>query len=74
MRASLERRGLMDVLRNQIIERKTIDLVTSQANFEDIPFEFPKPDAEAIDHAVCGVAAGEDEIPTTPLTHEESSS
>ena len=74
VRASLERRGLMDVLRNQIIERKTIDLVTSQANFEDIPFEFPKPDAEAIDHAVCGVAAGEDEIPTTPLTHEDSSS
>ena len=49
----------MDVLRNQIIERKTIDLVTSQAKFEDMPFEFPKPDAEAIDHAVCGVAAGE---------------
>ena len=48
----------MDVLRNQIIERKTIDLVTSQAEFQDMPFEFPKPDAEAIDHAVCGVAAG----------------
>ncbi len=70
----LERKGLMDVLRNQIIERKTIDLVTSQAKFEDMPFEFPKPDAEAIDHAVCGVAAGEDEIPTTPLSHEDSSS
>jgi hypothetical protein len=39
-----------------------------------MPFEFPKPDAEAIDHAVCGVAAGEDEIPTTPLAHEDSSS
>ena len=58
VRASLERKGLMDVLRNQIIERKTIDLVTSQAKFKDTPFEFPKPDAEAIDHAVCGVAAG----------------
>ena len=74
VRASLERKGLMDVLRNQIIERKTIDLVTSQAKFEDMPFEFTKPDAEAIDHAVCGVAAGEDEIPTTPLSHEDSSS
>ena len=41
----------MDVLRNQIDQRKTIDLVTSQAKFEDMPFEFPKPDAEAIDHA-----------------------
>ncbi|MFM8734776.1 MAG: trigger factor [Pirellulales bacterium] len=68
VRASLERRGLMDVLRNQIIERKTIDLVTSHASFKDTPFEFSRPDAEAIDHAVCGVVVGEEEIPvaTTP--------
>ena len=74
VRASLERKGLMDVLRNQIIERKTIDLVTSQAKFKDTPFEFPKPDSEAIDHAVCGVAAGEDEIPTTPVAREDTPS
>jgi len=73
VRASLERRGLMDVLRNQIIERKTIDLITSEAKFTDVPFEFPKPDAEAIDHAVCGVAAGEDEIPTTAVARESQS-
>jgi trigger factor len=64
VRASLERRGLMDVLRNQIIERKTIDLVTSHASFKDVPFEFQKADAEAVDHAVCGVVVGEEEIPT----------
>ena len=64
VRASLERRGLMDVLRNQIIERKTIDLITSHASFKDVPFEFPRPDAEAIDHAVCGVFADAPEIPT----------
>jgi trigger factor len=64
VRASLERRGLMDVLRNQIIERKTIDLITSQASFKDTPFEFQRPDAEAIDHAVCGAVVGEEEIPT----------
>lgn len=29
VRASLEKRGLMDVLRNQIIERKTLDLITT---------------------------------------------
>ena len=63
VRASLERRGLMDVLRNQIIERKTIDLITSQASFKDTPFEFRKADAEAVDHAVCGVVVGEEEIP-----------
>jgi hypothetical protein len=54
----------MDVLRNQIIERKTIDLITSQASFKDTPFEFGRPDAEAIDHAVCGAVVGEEEIPT----------
>ncbi len=64
VRASLERRGLMDVLRNQIIERKTIDLITSHASFKDTPFEFARPDAEAIDHAVCGIVVGEEEIPT----------
>ncbi len=63
VRASLERRGLMDVLRNQIIERKTVDLITSHASFKDTPFEFQKPDAEAIDHAVCGSVVGEEEIP-----------
>lgn len=69
VRASLERRGLMDVLRNQIIERKTVDLVTSSAKFKDVPFEFPKPDTEAVDHAVCGVVVGEEEIPVA--THAE---
>ena len=69
VRAGLERRGLMDVLRNQIIERKTVDLITSEAKFKDVPFEFPKPDTEAVDHAVCGSVLGEDEIPVA--THAE---
>jgi len=64
VRANLEKRGLMDVLRNQIVERKTIDLITSHASFTDTPFEFQKRDAEAVDHAVCGVVVGEEEIPT----------
>ncbi|MFM8893118.1 MAG: trigger factor [Planctomycetia bacterium] len=64
VRANLEKRGLMDVLRNQIIERKTIDLITSHATFTDTPFEFQKRDAEAVDHAVCGAVVGEEEIPT----------
>jgi hypothetical protein len=61
----------MDVLRNQIIERKTLDLVTEKASFTDVPFEFPRPDADAVDHAVCGVVVGEEEIPTAK--HAESS-
>ncbi len=71
VRANLEKRGLMDVLRNQIIERKTIGLIESQATFTDVPFEFEKLDADAIDHAVCGLAAGEEEIPTAQ--HAEAS-
>ncbi|MFM8284297.1 MAG: trigger factor [Planctomycetaceae bacterium] len=63
VRASLEKRGLMDVLRNQIIERKTLDLITAAATFTDVPFEFSKPDAEAVDHAVCGAVVDAEEIP-----------
>ena len=70
VRASLENRGLMDVLRNQIVERKTLDLITKSANFTDTPFEFPKPDADAVDHAVCGSMVGDEEIPTA--THSEA--
>ena len=39
VRAQLEKRGLMDVLRNQIIERKVIELVLKQAKFKDEPYE-----------------------------------
>ena len=63
VRASLESRGLMDVLRNQIIETKTLALITEGASFTDVPFEFPRPDADAVDHAVCGAVVGEEEIP-----------
>jgi trigger factor len=64
VRASLEKRGLMDVLRNQIIERKTLEVIERNAKFNDTPFEFPRPDADAVDHAVCGSVVGEEEIPT----------
>ncbi|MFM7520280.1 MAG: trigger factor [Planctomycetota bacterium] len=70
VRASLEKRGLIDVLRNQIIERKTLDLITAAAEFTDVPFEFRKADADAVDHAVCGAIVGEEEIPTAK--HSES--
>ncbi|MFM7077052.1 MAG: trigger factor [Planctomycetaceae bacterium] len=64
VRTSLEKRGLMDVLRNQIIEGKTLDLITKSATFTDVPFTFPRPDTDAVDHAVCGAVVGEPEIPT----------
>jgi trigger factor len=58
VRAQLEKRGLMDVLRNQIIERKVLELVQSEAKFKDEPFEPQKSDTEAISVAAGGSAGG----------------
>ncbi len=57
VRAQLEKRGLMDVLRNQVIERKVLELVQSQAKFKDEPFELPKNEVEAIPVAAGGRGA-----------------
>jgi trigger factor len=54
VRARLEKRGQMDALRNQIIERKVIDLITSHAEFSEVPLEPVKDDTVAIDHAISG--------------------
>ena len=58
VRAQLEKRGMMDVLRNQIIERRVIDLVREHAKFEDVPLEESEEPVEAIDLAAGG---GDDE-------------
>ncbi len=39
VRARLEKRGQMDALRNQIVERKVVELICSQADFTDTPLE-----------------------------------
>jgi trigger factor len=36
VRARLDKQGMMDALRNQIVERKVIELVLSQAEFKDV--------------------------------------
>ena len=54
VRARLEKAGSMDVLRNQIIERKVIEMILSQAQFVEAPYEFARSDAEAIDQAAGG--------------------
>jgi trigger factor len=55
VRAQIEKRGLMDVLQNQIVERKVLERVQAEAKFKDLPFEPSKSDVEAI-----SVAAGGD--------------
>ncbi|MDZ7616390.1 MAG: trigger factor, partial [Patescibacteria group bacterium] len=60
VRAKLEKAGSMDVLRNQIIERKVIELILEHAEFTPVPFEFEVSDVEALDESAGGHAA---EIP-----------
>lgn len=54
VRAQLEKRGLMDTLRNQIIERKVIELIMEHGTFNDVPYELEIDDAEAVDQAAGG--------------------
>ena len=52
----------MDALRNQIIERKVIDLILAEATFEEVPYEPERTDSSAIDRAAGG-GEPESEIP-----------
>jgi trigger factor len=60
VRAQIEKRDLMDILRNQIIERKVIEKVLSQATFKEITFKPDSSDIEAIDRAAGGDPSGAD--------------
>ena len=39
----------MDVLRNQIIERKVIDLILANAVFKEVPYEIEESDVAALE-------------------------
>ena len=43
VRARLEKAGSMDVLRNQIIERKVIERILADAEFKEVPYEPRRP-------------------------------
>jgi trigger factor len=60
VRAQLEKRNLMDTLRNQIIERKVIDLILANAKFKDVPYQPETMNSEALDESAGGE---ESEIP-----------
>ncbi len=67
VRAQMEKNDSMDILRNQIIERKVIDLVLEHAKFNEVPFVSPVFETEALDEA----ATGEEEqaiLMLSPLT------
>jgi trigger factor len=54
VRARLEKRGEMDSLRNQIIERKVIERITAHAAVKETEMEPPADDVTAIDVAIGG--------------------
>ena len=62
VRARLEKRGELDALRNQIVERKVIELITKHALVKEVPYVPPVDDVAAIDDAVSGLVERE-EIP-----------
>ena len=65
VRARLDKQGLMDALRNQVIERKVIDLVLEHAKFNDVPFKPEGTETEAIEQT----AGGEDESEIPEAKH-----
>jgi trigger factor len=54
VRARLEKAAAMDVLRNQIVERKVIDLILQHAEFHEVPYEPERVEAEAINQSAGG--------------------
>jgi len=54
VRARLEKSGGMDVLRNQIVERKVIERILSHAKFTEVPYQPEVADAEAVEWAAGG--------------------
>lgn len=61
VRAQIEKGGMMDALRNQIIERKTIGLILEHADFKDVKYVPPGSSATAINRAAGG--GDESDIP-----------
>ncbi|TWT32847.1 trigger factor [Blastopirellula retiformator] len=58
VRAYLEKQGLMDTLRNQIIERKVIELISGEAKFTEVPADADAPASVApVEFAISGAPA-----------------
>ena len=77
VRAQLEKRGDMDALRNQIIERQAIELITEAANFTETGLpEDEDRDAFALSAAISGIQPvsrpiDEEEVVTEVEAEEE---
>lgn len=58
IRARLEKGGMMDALRNQIVERKVIGKVLEHATFKDLPYQPTGMDAETVEASAGGEEEG----------------
>ncbi|MDR1478000.1 MAG: trigger factor [Planctomycetaceae bacterium] len=54
LRAHLEKTGRSDIIRNQVIERKVLQLISQHAEFVDVPYEFEQIDTTAMSWAILG--------------------
>ena len=57
VRARIEKKGMMDALRNQIIERKVIELIEKAATFKDVKYEPEKNETVPVDLTLSGLSA-----------------
>lgn len=64
VRARFEKEGLMDILRNQVIENKVISLILSHAEFIEVPYEPPREEVYGLDIALTGEGEKEPEVAT----------
>ena len=67
VRSQIEKEGSLDVLRNQIVERKVIKMIMDAAKFTEVPYVMEELDEEAVDRAAGSV---EETIPE--VTEEEA--
>lgn len=63
LRARLQKAGRMDVVVNQVLERKAIDLILSHATFTDVPYQPAMLEEEALERSAAGEAAPADSAP-----------
>ncbi len=70
VRARLEKSGSMDVLRNQIVERKVIERILEHASFKETPYELRRTNEAAVDQAAGG--GEESEIPEAKYDEGEN--
>jgi trigger factor len=55
VRARIEKQGMMDALRNQIIVRKVIQTIMDQAEFKEVDYQPEEKETTAVDHALGGI-------------------